>query len=154
MVLTTALLLSVPVPAFAEESTAEQPAASVVSGLVTNEAFLADITASYEERLLRSGQYSNEELNKMTDEEYIEAHLYYVEAEERFCDKYRTAEFEDRNMQYLINKYCEGIDLETQSCEDFLKDKDFGKWSVGAELRSCFWTRRQALWMKRPRRNC
>ena len=131
LVLTTALLISVSAPAaFAEENTAEQEVATVASGLVTNEAFLADITASYEDRLVRSERYTNEELNKMSDEEYIDAHLYYVEAEEAFCDKYREAEFEDRNMQYLFNKYCEGVDLEKQSCEDFLKDKDFGKWSV------------------------
>lgn len=130
LVLTTALVISASAPAFAEESTAEQEVVTVASGLVTNEAFLADITASYEDRLVRSERYTNEELNKMSDEEYIDAHLYYVEAEESFCDKYREAEFEDRNMQYLFNKYCEGIDLEKQSCEDFLKDKDFGKWSV------------------------
>ena len=130
LVLTTALLISAPAMTFAEEGTVEQETATVASGLVTNEAFLADITASYEDRLVRSERYTNEELNKMSDEEYIDAHLYYVEAEESFCNKYRKAEFEDRNMQYLFNKYCEGIDLEKQSCEDFLKDKDFGKWSV------------------------
>lgn len=129
--LTAAALTVAPVPAFAEEAAEPQQTAEVYSsGLVTNEAFLADITASYEDRLVRSQKYTNEELNKMSDEEYIEAHLYYVEAEERFCDKYREAEFEDRNIQYLFNKYCEGVDLEKQSCEDFLKDRDFGKWSV------------------------
>ena len=123
-VLSVFLLAAVP---FSAAAVSAEEAVSVA--LTETEQFVADVAASYEARKAREEQYTNAELNDMTDKEYIEAHLYYAEAEVGFLEKYREMSFEDLNIQYLCKKYCDSIEQAVSCCEDYSKSKDYAAWA-------------------------
>ena len=126
-ILPAILLASVPFPGMMIH--AEEAAAAAEPALSETEQFVADVVSSYEARRTREERYTNPELNEMTDKEYIEAHLYYTEAEESFLEKYREAEFEDLNIQYLCGKYCDAIELELDCAEKYFEDRDYAAWA-------------------------
>ncbi len=96
--------------------------------LKTTEEFLEDIKTSFDTRGARTERYTTSELNTMNNDEYVEAFLYFVEAEEPFYEEYKNAHFEDLNIQYLCNTYCTGVKSQLDGCRKYLEDKDFNSW--------------------------
>ena len=114
----------------AEEAETEEETETeyVDPSIRTKEDFVADIAKYHNARVARMKKYSNEELNEMTDAEYIDAHLFFAEAEEPFYDRYVEAEFDDFNIKYLSSAYCEGINGLITSCKNYQADGDYGRW--------------------------
>ena len=94
----------------------------------TTEEFLEDIVESYNTRAVRTERYTTAELNTMSNDEYVEAFLFYVEAEEPFYEEYKNATFEDLNIQYLCNTYCDGVKSQLDCCRKYKEDKDYTEW--------------------------
>ena len=106
----------------AEEVDSEEPV------LMTTEEFLEDIEKSYNERSVRTDRYNTSDYNTMNNDEYVETYYYFVEAEEWFYEKYKNAEFEDLNIQYLCKTYCDGLYTQLNCCRDYFNDKDYASW--------------------------
>ena len=117
-----------------EAAAEEQEAAAAVtevdpaSGLMTTEGFIANLEKAYNDRVSREERYTNSELNSMSDQEYVDAHLYYAEAEEDFYEKYKEARFEDMNIEYLCSTYCKGIETQLTGCRNFSQKTNFTTW--------------------------
>ena len=129
----TAVIVSAVFPALETAAEVQEASAGVeepvaASGLMTMEGFIADLETAYNARVSREERYTNAELNSMTDQEYVEAHLYYAEAEEAFYEKYKEARFEDMNIEYLCSTYCKGIETQLTGCRSFSQKTNFTAW--------------------------
>ncbi len=86
--------------------------------------FEEDIVTSYNDRAVISQMYTTEEVNAMSQEDYVAYYYEAVSAERDFYDKYRNAVFDDLNIQYLCTEYIEGLGLQFDACQLFFDMAD------------------------------
>ncbi len=105
--------------------------------------FEQDIVSSYNDRAVISQMYTTDEVNSMSESEYVEYYYEAVSAEADFYNKYRNAFFDDLNIQYLCDEYTEGVGRQFDACRLYFDSYDID--SFNEEWRSGYYDRACAI---------
>lgn len=95
--------------------------------LMDEEEFKKDIVDSFNGRNIVATQYTNAELETMTDGEIVEFNNEACESERELYEKYKNATFNDLNIQYLCQQYMLGLEKQYKAYEVWKATQNYDK---------------------------
>ena len=124
----------------AESETAQTEAATEGVRVIPAEDFLGDIGASVNDRIALSGSYTEAELSMMTNDEIAEANNKCCESERWFMDRYKDAQIDNLNLQYLCEQYLNGLQNQYDAYASWKEKQDIDAynelWDAGYAKRA------------------
>ena len=125
----------------AAETKADQTEAQTeTEGLIPAEDFLGDIGAAVNDRIALSASYTEAELSMMTNDEIAEANNKCCESERWFMDRYKDAQIDNLNLQFLCEQYLNGLQNQYDAYASWKEKQDIDAynelWDAGYAKRA------------------